>query len=57
MKNLAMVDRSVMYYITLGAKADLELFNTRTDFHNHNTYAVAFCPVNQQLPTLVNECG
>jgi len=54
MKILAMVDSSVMYYIMPGANADPELFNPRTEFHTQ-TCAVAFCPVNQQLSTLVNE--
>lgn len=49
-----MVDSSVMYYITVGANADRELFNPRTEFHTYNC-SVAHCPVNQQLSTLVNE--
>jgi len=54
MKNLAMVDSSVMYYSTLRENADLELFNPRIEFHTHNNCTVAHCPVNQQLSTFVN---
>jgi len=50
-----MVDSSVMYYNTLGANTDLELFNPRTEFHTHNNCTAAYSPVNQQLSTLANE--